>query len=116
MQDQKLVINYFNLQLGVVLGRLDIIKGKNCLQEAVDYRDRPFVAAQLLSHLLEVKVPLHVVNGVVVFLSANFVDAEDLELEVQEVIRDFECLFSGTLEIVDFQHFINYLCAKLREI
>jgi len=45
MQDQKLVINYFNLQLGVVLGRLDIIKGKNCLQEAVDYRDRPFVAA-----------------------------------------------------------------------
>lgn len=82
VQDQKLVVNCFNLQLGVVLSHLDIFKGKNCLQEAVDYRDRPFVAAELLSHLLEVKVPLHVVNGVVVFLSANFVDAEDLKLEV----------------------------------
>jgi hypothetical protein len=82
VQDQKLVVNCFNLQFGVVLGHLDIIKGKNCLQEAVDNRDRPFVAAELLSHLLEVKVPLHVVNGVIVFLSANFVDAEDLKLEV----------------------------------
>ena len=64
MQDQKLVVNCFNLQLGVVLGRLNIVKLKNCHQEAVDDRDRPSVAAELLGHLLEVKVPLHVYDGV----------------------------------------------------
>ena len=104
MQDHKLVVNRFKLQLRVVLGRLNIVKLKNCHQEAIDDRDRPSVAAELLGHLLEVKIPLHVDDGVEVVWSDYFVDAEDFKLEFKEVVWDFACLFFFSLKIGEFEH------------